>query len=63
MEKLLAERLTNAIVDKDLIPDYQFGFRRQQSTTEQVHRVLDAIMKAFEEKNVFIGVPCCQISI
>jgi hypothetical protein len=36
---------------KKTIPDHQFGFRKQHSTIEQVHRVAKIIQKALKEKN------------
>ena len=51
MKILLAKRLTNAIIDKNLISDHQFGIIRQQSTIEQAHRVVDTILKTFKEKS------------
>lgn len=45
-EKLLLKRLKPLIS----IPDFQFGFRKNHSTIDQVHRVTTVIEKAFEEK-------------
>lgn len=49
-EKLLATRLEPIIEDMSLIPEHQFGFRRGHSTIHQVHRIVDIINSAFEEK-------------
>lgn len=49
-EKCLLHRLSNVINDKVIIPDHQFGFRREHSTIEQVHRVCRRIRKSFELK-------------
>lgn len=50
LEKLLLKRLL-PIIDKDnLIPNYQFGFRQQHSTIEQVHRIVNKIHHSFEDK-------------
>lgn len=51
MEKLLMKRLMETVAAKSLIPDYQFGFRQKHSTVEQVHRVVNTIIKAFEDKS------------
>lgn len=51
LEKILLKRLMDIIEEKGLIPDHQFGFRRQHSTIEQVHRVVNAINKTFEGKS------------
>ena len=45
-EKLFLRRLKPLIN----IPDFQFGFRGNHSTIDQVHRVTTVIEKAFEEK-------------
>lgn len=49
-EKLLLDRLQPILVEKQLIPNHQFGFRQQHATTEQIHRVCNSINKALEEK-------------
>jgi hypothetical protein len=49
-EKLLLIKLKSVISKKNLIPDHQFGFRNQHSTLEQVHRIIEAIEQAIEEK-------------
>ncbi|KAI5720084.1 hypothetical protein M8J77_001627 [Diaphorina citri] len=51
-EKLLYKRLMPIIVEKRLIPDHQFGFRKKHSTIEQVHRLVHIIEKSLEEKKV-----------
>lgn len=52
LEKLFLKRLKPIIEDKNLIPDYQFGFREKHSTIDQVHRITNTIEKALEEKKV-----------
>jgi hypothetical protein len=49
-EKCLLYRLNSALREKSIIPDHQFGFRREHSTIEQVHRVCRKIRKSFEMK-------------
>lgn len=51
-KKLLIKRLKPVIDRKGLIPTHQFGFRNEHSTIEQVHRIVDTIRKALEEKKV-----------
>jgi retron-type reverse transcriptase len=34
------------------LPTHQFGFRKNHSTTDQVHRVTDIIQKTLENKGV-----------
>lgn len=45
-EKLLIERLKPLVK----IPDFQFGFRNNHSTIEQIHRLTTKIEKTFERK-------------
>lgn len=49
-EKLFLKRLQPILKENEIIPIYQFGFRQEHSTIEQVHRIVDNINKAFEEK-------------
>jgi hypothetical protein len=42
-KKLLLIRLQSVITKKKLISNHQFGFRKQHSTLEQVHRIIEAI--------------------
>lgn len=49
-EKLLLSRLLLVITEKNLIPNYQFGFRQKHSTIEQIHRIVVEINKAFETR-------------
>lgn len=49
-EKLLLKRLKPIIESKQLIPSHQFGFRKEHSTIDQVHRITDVIEKSLEEK-------------
>lgn len=51
-EKLLLKRLKPIIEERNLIPDYQFGFREKHSTIDQVHRITNIIEKALEENKV-----------
>ena len=51
-EKLLLRRIKPIIEEKNIIPDYQFGFREKHSTIDQVHRITNIIEKALEEKRV-----------
>jgi hypothetical protein len=51
LEKLLLKRIKPLIEDHNLLPNHQFGFRNRHATTEQVHRVVNAINSAFETKS------------
>lgn len=50
LEKIILERLRPILDQNDIIPSYQFGFRPGHSTLEQVHRVVNIINSALEEK-------------
>jgi len=52
LEKLLHKRLLPIINKDNLIPNYQFGFRQQHATVEQVHRIVNKIHKSFERKQI-----------
>lgn len=50
LESLFLKRLMPIIDSKCLIPDHQFGFRKDHGTIEQVHRLVEIINDAFETK-------------
>ena len=47
-EKLFLTRLQPSLREKTVIPDHQFSFRRKHATTEQVHRIVNNILGAYE---------------
>lgn len=49
-EKLFLGRLKQKVHELQLNPDHQFGFRDHCAITEQVHRVVEQINNAFENK-------------
>ena len=49
-ETTLLRKLTPHITNSNIIPDHQFGFRKNHSTIEQVHRIVTNIRMAFERK-------------
>ncbi|KAK7871524.1 hypothetical protein R5R35_010330 [Gryllus longicercus] len=49
-EKLLLFRIYPLLKENDAIPDHQFGFRNCHSTIEQIHRIVDTINGALENK-------------
>lgn len=53
LEKFLLKRLKLIIDDKNIIPEYQFGFHNKRSTIDRVYNV---ISKALEEKEYCCGV-------
>lgn len=49
-ERLLLKRLHPHLMKEKVIPEHQFGFRKQHATVEQVHRVVNIINQNLEEK-------------
>jgi hypothetical protein len=49
-EKLILKRLQPTLNQNGLIPDHQFGFRRQHGTIEQIHRIVSKINSDLEEQ-------------
>ena len=49
-EKLLTNRLLPLLKDLKTLPDHQFGFRKQHSTIEQIHRITHNISQTLEKK-------------
>ena len=50
-ERMLLQKLKPILSDGRIIPNHQFGFREQHGTVEQVHRIVNTIKNALEEKN------------
>lgn len=46
-ERLILNRLKDICIDKNLIPNEQFGFRPKHSCVQQVHRITEHIYKGF----------------
>lgn len=53
-ERIILRRLSGPV--STLIPDHQFGFRKQHGTIQQCHRVANTIRTALEEKKYCPGV-------
>ena len=49
-EKMLTKRLLPLLEDLKTMPDHQFGFQKQYSTTEQIHRLTHKISQDLEKK-------------
>ena len=49
-EKLLTNRLLPLLEDLKTLPDHQFGFRKQHSAIEQIHRITHNISQTLEKK-------------
>ena len=50
IEKTIYKKLIQEITNKNLIPDHQFGFRQDHNTIEQIHRMINCIIRTMEEK-------------
>lgn len=50
LEKVILTRLQDFILENEVIPPHQFGFRRSHSTAHQLIRITELIEKGFEEK-------------
>ena len=55
-EKIILKRLMSIAQKENILPDIQFGFRSNHSTTHQLHRVTDFISSALETKKYCSGV-------
>lgn len=51
-EKLFLKRLHPVIEKRKIIPNHQFGFRKQHSTIDQVHRIVNLIEETLEDGKV-----------
>jgi hypothetical protein len=51
-EKLILKHFKTFNTEKHLVPNHQFGFRKNHSTIDQVHRITDIIEKTFENKGM-----------
>jgi hypothetical protein len=51
-EKLLLKWLKPLIENKHLIPSHQFGFRDKHATTDQIHRIINIVERAYEENKI-----------
>lgn len=55
LEKLLLKRISPILLENEMIPRHQFGFRESHSTIQQCHRVVDKIASALERKHYCTG--------
>lgn len=55
-EKVMLKRIRPILKSHNIIPNTQFGFRENHSTTHQIHRIVDKIASSFETKNFCPGV-------
>ena len=55
-EKVMLKRIRPILKTLKIIPNTQFGFRVNHSSTHQIHRIVDKIASSFENKNFCPGV-------
>lgn len=49
-ERIVSNRLTPLLEGKNIVLEYQFGFRHKHGTPEQCHRIIKIITDAFKKK-------------
>jgi hypothetical protein len=52
----MLKRIRPVLKSHKIIPNIQFDFRKNHSTTHQIHRIFDKIASSFEIKNFCLGV-------
>ena len=55
MELLFLKEINPVVESKRLIAGHQFCFRKKHGAVEQIHRVVDIIYTAFDEKSTAQG--------
>lgn len=50
--KLFIKGFSEIVIEKNLIPEYQFSFRSQHSITDQIYRHFNIIQNTIEENIV-----------
>jgi len=55
MERLIMNRLLTYENVTSAIPEYQFGFRLQHETPEQLHRIVNFALEALEKKKYSVA--------
>jgi len=55
MERLILNRLLTYENVTSAIPEYQFGFRLQHETPEQLHRIVNFALEALEKKKYSVA--------
>jgi hypothetical protein len=50
LEKLTFQRLQPIIASRQLIPDYQLGFKQKRATIEQIHRIVMKVGQDLKDK-------------
>lgn len=50
IKKIFLRRLSPILVEQNIIPEHQFGFRTNHGTPEQCHRVVNKVTDTLENK-------------
>ena len=56
LEKLMYKRLYTFLDKKNIISDWQFGFRQQYSTSHVLINIIENIRKALDDESIGCGV-------
>uniref|UniRef100_A0A6M2DQF2 Putative rna-directed dna polymerase from mobile element jockey n=1 Tax=Xenopsylla cheopis TaxID=163159 RepID=A0A6M2DQF2_XENCH len=56
LERLLLQRITDDYEESSWLPNYQFGFRKNHSTTQQCNRITNTILEGLNKKQYNIAV-------
>jgi len=54
LERLILNHILPIIIEKNILPNYQFGFRAHHSTIHQVHRLVDSVSFTLEKNVLFL---------
>lgn len=60
-EKIILQRLSDQVEELRIIPDAQFGFRREHDTTLQILRLVEHIKTGFNQSE-YTGAVCLDVS-
>lgn len=58
LEKLVFTRLSNYLVDKNVLDDRQYGFRKKASTIDAISDLYSSILKSLEKNEKVLAVFC-----
>lgn len=67
MENILFKRFSTIVLQQNVLPQFQFGFRPKHATFHQLHRVVDYVATSLETKKycsgIFLDVPWALDSV
>ena len=55
LEKVIFKRLKGFVTNEKILPNFQYGFREELSTINQIHRLTENIYKGFEKKQYTVA--------